>query len=207
MPYCTKQVLGLGLSSWGIWRGNGILYSTEDSIGTTLWKKSLLLLQHYIFQEKEACELTNPLRENTHFHSHHPFNLPTEHEGSNRKYCLESAYLRVLANSYNLRVLFSNASAQSCSLLHPTTILDLNSLTSIRKLMNKQETNIYNNIFKTNRSKSLRQWSLFLKTNVCKHLLLVRLLLSSAVPGVPSKIEEYFILRRLMHMEKYRFSK
>lgn len=145
--------------------------------------------------------------EKIHFHSHHLFNLPTEHEDSNRKYCLESACLRVLANSYNLRFLFSNTSAQSCSLLYPSTIFDLNSLTSIRKLMNKQETSISNNLFETNRSKSLRQWSLFLKTNVCRHLLLVRLLLSSAVPGVPSKIEEYFILRQVMHMGKYGFSK
>lgn len=132
------------------------MYSTEHSIGTALQKKFSLLLRRCIFQEKEACELTNTLRENTQFHSHHPFNLPTEREDSNRKYHLQSACLRVPANSYNLSFLFSNAPARSCSLLHPSTIFDLNSLTSIRKLMNKQETNIYNNLFKTNRSKKPR---------------------------------------------------
>lgn len=44
------------------------------------------------FQEKEACELTNSLQENTHFCSHHPFN---PHEDSNRNYRLGSAFLRV----------------------------------------------------------------------------------------------------------------
>lgn len=106
-------------------------------------------------------------REKIHFHSHHLFNLPTEHEDSNRIYCLESARLRVLANSYDLWFFFSNASA----LLHPSTIFDLNTLTSIRKRMNKQETSISNNLFKTNRSKSLGQWNLFLKTNVRRHYL------------------------------------
>lgn len=117
------------------------------------WEKHPRSCCNATSQVKEACELTNTLRENTHFHSHHLFNLPTEHEGSNRKHCLESACSRVLANSYNLQFLFSNVSAQSCSLLHPSTIFDLNSFTSIMKLMNKQETSISNNLFKTNRSK------------------------------------------------------
>lgn len=130
--------------------------STERSTSTALAKTSSLLLQRYIFQEKEACELTNTLREYTHFHSHHLFNLPTEREDSNRKHCIESACLRVLQNSYYLPFLFLNVSAQSCSPLHPSTTLDLNSLTSIRKLMNKQEMSISNNLFKTNKSKKPR---------------------------------------------------
>lgn len=172
-PLCSQPILPKGVNSnynphppavtyctWGFTPkeyGGVMAFCAALSAAPVLhWQKHPCSCCNATSSRRRKPVSSQTLREYTHFHSHHLFNLPTEHEDSNRKHCIESACLRVLQNSYYLPFLFLNVSAQSCSPLHPSTTLDLNSLTSIRKLMNKQEMSISNNLFKTNKSKKPR---------------------------------------------------
>lgn len=65
-------------------------------------KKSSFLLQGYVLSDEGSLWAHKLTARKSMFLFHHPFLLHTEDDESNRKYSLESAYLRVLANSCNL---------------------------------------------------------------------------------------------------------